>query len=397
MTSSIRSGANRTFSLWLITGLLLYIAGFYLAPYSKTQYQTLYVGLILPGLYFSLWHFREHYLSENRALLWVFFTIIVLYLPSLWADDGNLPDTLRKNLKGVLSVTALAIAIRHLYLRYPSLPERLPTLIIAVSAVALLLFYWVLMQSGLGESGNLGMGTLGDNPNETGLAFSVSLLCVFVIWLKKPTALWWLLPAAVLAIAIWLAYSRSALVGLAVTLPFIVLDRYTRMRVSLGYLVLCLAGGLAAAFLIFNGQLDGNELLSKRPDLWRDFLAHFPRFHWLWGAGLSESVTIYSEHLSQKLEPHSLFFALFLRGGLLALTVFVTLACMALYKAFRSQRDLPRLWGYLLLFGLITQLAEGVYPVRTPNSFWLYTWLPLLLLLLSPDASQQTASTDDRL
>ena len=98
--SSLETRTDRFFSVWLITGFLLYAFGFFLAPSSKAQYLTLYIGLILPALYFSFFHFKQYYLENNRALLWILFITIALYLPSAWAD-GDTQDTLRKNLKGV--------------------------------------------------------------------------------------------------------------------------------------------------------------------------------------------------------------------------------------------------------------------------------------------------------
>ncbi len=97
MTSSYPSMSERVFSNWLIIGLLLYVCGFYLAPSSKAQYLTLYIGLILPALYYTLFHFRRYFLDDQRALLWVALITIALYLPSLWVD-GDVLDTLRKNL-----------------------------------------------------------------------------------------------------------------------------------------------------------------------------------------------------------------------------------------------------------------------------------------------------------
>ncbi|MED5431913.1 MAG: hypothetical protein VX920_06220, partial [Pseudomonadota bacterium] len=101
------------FSLWLLFGLLLYVCGFFLAPSSKSQYLTLYIGLILPTLYFSFFHFRSYYLSNNRRLLWLLLVLVLLYLPSAWVAT-DVVDTLRKNLKGVLLVLSLALAVYHL-------------------------------------------------------------------------------------------------------------------------------------------------------------------------------------------------------------------------------------------------------------------------------------------
>ena len=118
--SSSQSRSERVFSIWLITGLFLYVTGFYLSPTSKGQYLTLYIGMILPALYFSFWRFRDYFLRPNNALLWVFAAVLLLYLPSMWVS-GAILDTLRKNLKHVIFVLSFAIAIRHGYLHYPSL------------------------------------------------------------------------------------------------------------------------------------------------------------------------------------------------------------------------------------------------------------------------------------
>lgn len=150
------------------------------------------------------------------------------------------------------------------------------------------------------------------------------------------------------------------------------------------WLVLCLLAGMSIIGLMWAGYLDAERLLSKRPSLWGEFLEHYPNFNPLWGSGLSGSVTVFSEVQGKKLEPHSLFFALMLRGGLFSIGLYCALIVLATRKHGR-QVSQQSIWLYILLFGLTTQFFEGVYPVRHPNSFWLYTWLPILMILLKND------------
>lgn len=374
--------AERVFSAWLIAGLVLYLCGFYLAPSSKAQYLTLYIGLILPALYYTLFHFRRYFLDDRRALLWVSLVTIALYLPSLWVEGDTL-DTLRKNLKCVFFVISLGVAVRHLQLAFPQLAQRIPDMLLAASLVALLLFYVVLFQEGLQKAGNTGMGNLGDNPNETGLAFSVGFLVLAVSLINRARLAGYLL-GALLLVAIVLANSRAAMLGLAVSLPFAVLFQRQHNRLATLWLALCLLGAITIVGLMLAGYLDAEKLLSKRPSLWGEFLSHFPSFNLLSGSGLSGSVTVFSEVQNKKLEPHSLFFALILRGGLLAVCLFTGLVWMTVRKH-GNQPSTQSIWLYILLFGLTTQFFEGVYPVRPPNSFWLYTWLPIFMILLTKD------------
>lgn len=379
MTTQNQTKTESVFSGWLIIGLVLYLCGFYLAPSSKAQYLTLYIGLILPALYFTLFHFRRYFLDDQRSLLWVALITIALYLPSLWVD-GDVPDTLRKNLKCVIFVISLAVAVRHLQLDYPTLAQRFPAIILAVSIAALLLFYVVLAREGLQKDGNLGMGNLGDNPNETGLALSVGFLVLATSLMVKARLVGYLLAIPFL-VAIVLANSRAAMLGLAVSLPFAVLFQKGYSRLAIAYLACGLLGALAIVGLMIAGYLDAERLLSKRPSLWGEFLSHFPNFNPWWGSGLSGSVTVFSEVQGKKLEPHSLFFALILRGGLLAAGLFIALVALTVIQHGRRASQ-QSIWLYILLFGLATQFFEGVYPVRPPNSFWLYTWLPILMILL---------------
>ncbi|MBA4720023.1 MAG: hypothetical protein H2067_02760 [Alcanivorax sp.] len=379
----------RFFSRWMVLGLTLYLAGFYLAPSSKAQYLTLYIGLILPTLYFTFCAFREHYLTDEKVLLWLLIALIALYLPSLWADSGSLLDTLRKNLKAVLFVLSLAMAIRHLSLYYPLLIQRLPDLLLWCGALALALFFMIFFHDGFRPNGNSGMGNLGDNPNETGLAFSVTLLLVLYRYGEDRNHYWWLLIVPLLA-AIYLAYSRAAMLGLAVVVPFAILWRLGLNRTARYFLLGCLAGCVIVIALMATGHLDADSLLSRRPTLWQAFLDKNPHFSWLWGAGLADSITITPEELGQKLEPHSLFFSLILRGGLLALALFAALITLAATKARCRKAGTDTIWLLILFFGLITQFFEGVYPVRPPNSFWLYTWVPLLFLILTTTQPKAT-------
>ena len=379
MTTFKEPRTYRFFSVWITSGLVLYLCGFFLAPSSKAQYLTLYIGLILPALYFSLWQGRRYFLSEDRTLLWVLAITLALYLPSLWVSEDTL-DTLRKNLKGVLFVMSLAVAVRHLHMHYPALAARIPAILFASSLVALCLFYVALAQQGLLSDGNIGMGNLGDNPNEAGLALSVGLLILTVYLVKQPR-ITGLLLAIPFIIAIYLANSRSAILGLAVILPFAFLFERQQRKLAVAYLIACVIGAGIMITLMLQGVLDAERLLSRRPSLWGEFLSHYSNFNLLWGSGLAGSITVFSEVQGAKLEPHSLYFALVLRGGLLAAAFYLILVTLAIRKS-ASSSSADSIWLYILLFGLITQGFEGVYPVRPPNSFWLYTWLPILMLTM---------------
>jgi len=379
MTTFKEPRTYRFFSVWITSGLVLYLCGFFLAPSSKAQYLTLYIGLILPALYFSLWQGRRYFLSEDRTLLWVLVITLALYLPSLWVSGDTL-DTLRKNLKGVLFVMSLAIAVRHLHMHYPALAARIPAILFASSLVALCLFYVALAQQGLLSDGNIGMGNLGDNPNEAGLALSVGLLILTVYLVKQPR-ITGLLLAIPFIIAIYLANSRSAILGLAVILPFAFLFERQQRKLAVAYLIACVIGAGIMITLMLQGVLDAERLLSRRPSLWGEFLSHYSNFNLLWGSGLAGSITVFSEVQAIKLEPHSLYFALVLRGGLLAVALYAILVTLAIRKS-ASSSPADSIWLYILIFGLITQGFEGVYPVRPPNSFWLYTWLPILMLTM---------------
>ncbi|SEG04183.1 O-antigen ligase like membrane protein [Alcanivorax sp. DSM 26293] len=380
MTTFKEPRTYRFFSVWITSGLVLYLCGFFLAPSSKAQYLTLYIGLILPALYFSLWQGKRYFLLEDRTLLWVLAITLALYLPSLWVT-GDALDTLRKNLKGVVFVMSLAVAVRHLHMHYPALAARIPAILFASSLAALCLFYVVLAQQGLLSNGNIGMGNLGDNPNEAGLALSVGLLILAIHLIKQPSITGFLL-VITFVLAIYLANSRSAMLGLAVTLPFAFLFEQQQRKLAITYLLACIIGAGIIVILMLQGILDGERLLSSRPSLWAEFLSHYSNFNLWWGSGLAGSITVFSNVQGVKLEPHSLYFALVLRGGLLAAALYVILVILAIQKH-TSSTPANNIWLYILLFGLVTQGFEGVYPVRPPNSFWLYTWIPILMLIMN--------------
>lgn len=380
MTILNESRTYRLFSAWITFGLVLYLCGFFLAPSSKAQYLTLYIGLILPALYFSLWQSKRYFLSEGKPLLWVLLITFALYLPSLWVT-GDVLDTLRKNLKCVLFVMSLAVAVRHLYMHHPALATRIPGTLFLASLAALCLFYVALARQGVLSEGNPGMGNLGDNPNEAGLALSVGMLILAFHLIKRPgiTGFFLVIP---FVIAIYLANSRSAMLGLAVTLPFAFLFERQQRKLAITYLLSCIIGAGVIIILMLQGILDGERLLSSRPSLWGEFLSHYSNFNLLWGSGLAGSITVFSDVQGVKLEPHSLYFALVLRGGLLAAALYTILVILAIRKH-STETPAHNIWLYILLFGLVTQGFEGVYPVRPPNSFWLYTWLPILMLIMN--------------
>ena len=84
-----------------------------------------------------------------------------------------------------------------------------------------------------------------------------------------------------------------------------------------------------------------------------------------------------------KLEAHSLYFGIAYYAGIYGIAVFLILMKKTLQAGFTSSPIVKTIYLPLLTYGLTVHVFEGIYPVFVPHPFWLFTWLPILILIFS--------------
>lgn len=95
-----------------------------------------------------------------------------------------------------------------------------------------------------------------------------------------------------------------------------------------------------------------------------------------------------------KLEAHSLYFGIAYYAGIYGIAVFLILMKKTVQAGLGSSQMIKIIYLPLLTYGLTVHVFEGVYPIFKPLPFWLFTWLPILILIFS---EKETMNTQENL
>ncbi len=121
--------------------------------------------------------------------------------------------------------------------------------------------------------------------------------------------------------------------------------------------------------------------LSYRPEIWLEAIKQGLEKLWL-GHGFDHSLIIRIESLEHFFtDPHNIELAVFLSGGIVGLTIWLTLYTVALFYSWRNRdNSLVMIASALLVFGFAAGLTEGRAFMSRPKEHWFLIWIPFALL-----------------
>jgi O-antigen ligase len=121
--------------------------------------------------------------------------------------------------------------------------------------------------------------------------------------------------------------------------------------------------------------------LSYRPEIWLNAFQQGLENLWF-GHGFEHSLTIYIESSKRVFyDPHNTELAVFLAGGIVGLTLWLTLYTIALLYSWRNRDNyLVMIASALLVFGFAAGLTEGGEFLTRPKEHWFLIWIPFALL-----------------
>jgi len=383
--TSTESPWYKGFIAFIACGFLLWVAGFYLAPSSGAQDRIYYNCFVIPFLLLSFFKGKEFALDPRyRNQRWLLFMVFLLWLPVCWGNSDNQLDVARKEFKNLLMIYSILFGTAFLLYRPSSLLKHVQATIVSAAAIAAVLFFHGAWQtfhqgSGIGEGLN-GYGNLGDNPNETGLAFAAALLVVMhkLPDLRGKKLAGALLFAFAILVALLLTMGRTGMLAVAAG----TLASYARYLRARQVAVLFLSAG--AVFLVSLAAFPEwysyiiQAGLSRRPDVWQPRIEDFLN-HPLFGIGLNGEHVRYIPELQKMLDSHNLYIDTALRSGIYGLLVLTGIIVFSVSRGITLPRK-ESLFLYLLVFGLVSQFFEGYYTLYDPNSFWLFIWLPIAMI-----------------
>ncbi len=122
------------------------------------------------------------------------------------------------------------------------------------------------------------------------------------------------------------------------------------------------------------------RIYSYRLEIWQQTIARIKEAL-LFGKGITTDTKFIMADGVKVNQPHSIYFATMLYGGLIGLFLLLTLQAIALWKSFLyflKENDFT--YVALLLFAFINIIVARYKVIGRPDVLWIYFWLPIALL-----------------
>lgn len=362
-------------SAYFTLAVLLFIASFLLLPTTKMVNNVYYVFLALPALGALIGR-------RARGLRWapdlVLWAVLIAWFVVVGIWSGGV-----QHFKHVLYVALFVLLVRVFadptIFRKPVFARGL-FWILAIYVLGSAVIYWTIGRYAPGER-VLWLPARMTGPIYTSMWLACCFALALPVWLREHRRLE--MAAALVVSVFCMAYvlqSRSGLVGLALLL--VLSGAAVVWRRSLHpFLLIGAAAGIAGAGLLVVSQVPELASLFQRADsgrleLWSILFADWIACGVWTGCGMDHvihrqlSIGIPIPH------PHSIFLALGLYSGAVALVIFLALMLTLLRSAW-IRRD-P--WGLYLLMALVMLNFDGTKLIGNPDELWLLVLLPAALI-----------------
>lgn len=174
--------------------------------------------------------------------------------------------------------------------------------------------------------------------------------------------------------------SRTPL--LALTLTFAWLTLLYRSRRAAAILACTTAVGILIIALYPENITSRG--LSYRPEIWHQAWLQITERPWL-GYGYEHSMIFWITGVDYAFaDPHNMELAILFSGGVIGLTLWLTLYVTALLFSWRNRTDhLTAMASAALVFGFAAGLTEGNAFMSRPKEHWFLIWIPFALIAAS--------------
>jgi O-antigen ligase len=218
------------------------------------------------------------------------------------------------------------------------------------------------------------------------MALAVLLSAILV---RETRNYWYYLPVPLLLVGLLLTQSRGPLLALivAAVVAFLCKPKWNA-KIFIGSLLVILLASLA---LYYSGALDTfmhrledtSRAGSVRFGIWQhafDVAKEKAIFGWgfdkelLFVNGFGQTVTT----------THSLYFATFLKGGVVGLLLMLAMVLFAFRQCLRHLAANHKVEIAVLLFTLIFYTTQGMFVISNPREYWVLFWIPMAIVFSTP-------------
>jgi len=246
----------------------------------------------------------------------------------------------------------------------------------ALAAVFSILLWYVIEGHPFPDSRLIGMGRM-LNENLTGMAYGLVAIIgahLFIQETRRQAAILWGISFILLASLVLLTQSRSAIGAMLIAVLILTFNR--------GGLVLLFLVSLAGIALYLNDTLLAHLLsgVQSRLYIWQSVIDLIKDKPWFGYGVLSDSTV--STPIGDFVHAHSIYLATLRDGGVVGGVIFFSMLAVAIRTALRiAARSSHRLLLSLLVFGMLSMVADIDRLIIRPTEIWLIFWFPLALII----------------
>ncbi|WP_061706730.1 O-antigen ligase family protein [Pseudenterobacter timonensis] len=218
------------------------------------------------------------------------------------------------------------------------------------------------------------------------MALGIILSAILV---RETRNFWFYLPAPLLLVGLLLTQSRGPLLALLVSVGLVCCVKPKwNSKLAFMSLALVLIIGIGLYYsgffeMILRRAEDSTRAGSVRLGIWQHaFEVAKERLFFGWGFNKELSfVNGFKQHVTTT---HSLYFGVFLKGGLIGLALFLAMIVYAFRQCLRHLAADHKAEVAVLVFALVFYSTQGMFVISNPREYWVLFWIPLAIVFSTP-------------
>jgi O-antigen ligase len=375
----------------------VFLLGFFFFPSSKFLSNFYYLAVMLPFVILILMKKVDlRPLFSSRTFLLITIYLVYMFCTLFWADSLSMSDFTKYGFRVLYVLIFLSVTI-HLTQSYPTFLQKLLVLLCWGAAG----FAIVKIMSFYSQHPFPGTQLLGDGLLK--LAFRpssqfgiVALACTYLVLHQRTVKTKLIYVGLLLASLSYmlLAQSKGPLLSFTVSLLAWQLSMWLLQKENL-YIhrnkmlfVWVSIFVVISVLFILNPEHFKLATLRKisighRLQMWEQLIARIKDALWF-GHGLTADARTRTSEGFVYVHPHSVYLGTLLYGGIVGLSLLVSIVISALWQGFgRVSQPINLVAAAMVLYGALCIAPNGNMLIHHPKPFWLFFWFPVALVVAS--------------
>jgi O-antigen ligase len=375
----------------------VFIVGFFFFPSSKFLSNFYYLAVVFPFVILILMKKVDlRPLLFSRTFLLITIYLLYMFCTLFWADSLSMSDITKYGLRVLHVIIFLSVTI-HLTQSYPTFLQKLLALLCwtaAGFAIAKILSYY--SQHPFPSTRLLGDGLLNLAFRASSQYGIVAIACTYFLLHQRAVKIKLLYLGPLLASLSYmlLTQSRGPLLSFAVSLLawqlstwLLQKEDYYIHRNKLLLVLVSIFVVISVLFILnpeyFKLSFLRNISIGHRLQMWEQLLVRIKDAPWF-GHGLTADARTTTSDGFLYIHPHSVYVGTLLYGGIVGLSLLVSMVISALWQGFRRVgQPINLVAASMVLYGALCIAPNGNMLIHHPKPFWLFFWFPVALVVAS--------------